>query len=77
MSFQRLVKRATLARDHHQQIIFATSEELSTVRAALKDRPHTLRSFGDNSCSLSPRQRLSDVEAVPPSSMDATATVSR
>lgn len=47
MSFQRLVKRATLARDHHQQIIFATSEELSTVRAALKDRPHTLRSFGD------------------------------
>ncbi|HEX8616201.1 MAG TPA: hypothetical protein VF911_01335, partial [Thermoanaerobaculia bacterium] len=44
-SFQRLVKRAALAAGHDQQVIFATSEELTTVRTALKDLPHTIRTF--------------------------------
>lgn len=44
-SFQNLLIRATRAHKHNQQIIFATSEELSTVTEALKDRPHTLRVF--------------------------------
>ena len=30
---------------HNQQVIFATSEELSTVTEALEDRPHQLMVF--------------------------------
>lgn len=48
VSFQRLMKRATLASGHDQQVIFATSEESGTVSAALKGKPHTLRTFDTN-----------------------------
>ncbi|HEX2059061.1 MAG TPA: hypothetical protein VHI71_11925 [Actinomycetota bacterium] len=45
MSFETLLRRASLAGQYSQQVIFATSEDPSTLASLLRDVPHALHDF--------------------------------
>lgn len=45
LSFENLLKRVSIAGKYNQQVIFATSEKLSTLHEMLESVPHTLHQF--------------------------------